>query len=61
MRILDVITKCEILIENARNALDSDFLCNAEDNLVKLRELLNEQPELEAGGTHKEGSSSWTR
>lgn len=64
MRILDVITKCELFIENARNASNLEFLCEAENNLVKMRELLDRQPELKhfvkAGSAKSsEGSTMW--
>lgn len=54
MNILNMIRQCVILINDANIELCSGNESGAEQQLVQLREYLNEQPELEAGGSKTE-------
>lgn len=58
MRIFVLLETCELLLGSARAAATNDMGAEAERNLVKLRELLNTQPELEAGGACESAESS---
>jgi len=45
------ILRCEFHLEKAREYASVDYQYEREQHLVKLRQLLNDQPELEAGGS----------
>lgn len=58
MHIEDLYSKCRDLLDNARDELNSKNHYQGLRHLTKLRELLNEQPELEAGGACVSNESS---
>jgi len=53
MNILNLIIKAEYLLKEARAQLAHENIFHAELYLVKLRKLLNDQPELEEGGAQQ--------
>lgn len=61
MNILNVIDRCSQFLKAAKKELGygNDFC--AEQNLVRMRELLNTQPELEAGGSHRSTESPYIK
>lgn len=52
-----LLEEAERLLGDARFSYQNQFYIKAERLLVELRELLNSQPELEAGGSHQKRSS----
>ncbi|GAJ06209.1 unnamed protein product [marine sediment metagenome] len=58
MNIVNVIIDINTILADVEKELSAGNEFCAEQGLVKLRDLLNNQPELEAGGTLKERSSS---
>lgn len=58
MHLFDLLYECEKILGEARFLAGRDNGFRSIEELVKLRELLNSQPELEAGGATEERSSS---
>ncbi len=61
MQIYALLETCELLLGQARAETMNENGAEAERNLVKLRQLLDSQPELEAGGSHRERSSKYAK
>lgn len=58
MELRDLMDEIEVVVEAARNDFNRAAHGPCREHLVKLRELLNEQPELEAGGECESDESS---
>lgn len=53
----NLIHKCLDILSDAQTVLAQENYFQTEQHLVKLRELLNSQPELEAGGAYESEES----